>query len=158
MLQLSAGLAFLQEGRFHVRAQHDGTVRLRTVHHRLDALERSLRIFRACTHGGGQECGHAKLFQLAAHVAHGFLAVHGILSHESVDMYIHKAGKQQIALEIDGFRAFNHQALTDRRDFSLADDNVRVLAKFSVDKGFCIFDKHGTLPFRNGSHWFLKAV
>ena len=158
LLELRAGLAFLKERRFHVRAQHDGSVRLRAVHHGLDALESGLRILRAGAHGGGQERSYAELFELAAHVAHGFLSVHGILAHEGMDVHIHKARQQQVALEIDGFRALNHQPLTDGGDCSLADDNVRTLTKCSVDKGFCVFDKHEALPFRNGSHWFLKAV
>ena len=80
-------------------------------------------------------------------MAHGFLTVHGVLSHECMNVYVHKAGQEQVALEIDGLRALYGEPLPDGGDAPIADHNVRTLLESAVDKGFCVFNEHWYLPF-----------
>ena len=146
-LELRACLAFRQERRFHVRAQHNGAVGLGIVHHGFDAAQGFQRILRACAHGGGQERRHAEFLKFAAHVAYSGLAVHGIHAHKGMDVNVHKTGKKHVALKVERFLALGGQPLSDGGDFAILNPNVGSLREFPVDKGFCVFDDHRYLPF-----------
>ena len=149
LLQLRARLGLRQKRRFHVGAQHDGSVRLGPVHHGLHALEGPDRILRAGAHGGGQERRHAHLFQFPAHMADGFLALHGVHALECVDMNVHKAGQQQVAAQIERLLALRRQPGADGADPAVPNQKVRLFLKFSVDKGFRVLNQHRSafLPY-----------
>ena len=148
LLQLGPRLGLRQKRRFHVSAQHDGSVGLGPLHDGLHAREGPNRVLRAGAHGGGQERRHTHLFQFPAHVADGFLALHGVHALEGVDMNVHKAGQQQVAAQIKQFFALRRQPGADGADPAVPDQKVGLFLKFSVDKGFRVLNQHGEPSFR----------